>query len=261
MKRTILAVGDIIGQAGMTALFTLLPQLKRQYHADLTLVNGENAYAGFGMSPEQADIIFKAGADVITSGNHIWDQKDIIPYLDEQPHILRPANYPPGNPGHGSYVHHAGGLRYAVINVQGRQRMRPIDCPFRKATELINKLQQQADLFIIDFHAEDPQEKEALAYYLDGKATLLFGTHTHVQTADCRILARGMAYISDIGATGPADSIIGFDSTIGIKRNLTNLPLRNEVSSNPAVLQGIVVHFDDSVALRAVDIQTITVGM
>ena len=261
MKRTILAVGDIIGQPGMRALFALLPGLKKQYHADLTIVNGENACEGFGLTPELAETMFQSGADVITTGNHIWDQAEINPYLDNQPNLLRPANYPSGNPGKGSIVFKSGDLRYAVINMQGRERMWNIDCPFKKSSDILRTLKSQADVFVIDFHADDPQEKEALAFHLDGQATLLFGTHTHVQTADQRIFPQGMAYISDIGATGPQDSILGFDSDIGIRRNITNLPLRNEVSGNPPLLQGIVVEFDDAHPLKATAIQTVSISM
>ncbi|MGI9255618.1 MAG: TIGR00282 family metallophosphoesterase [Salinispira sp.] len=261
MTRTILAIGDIIGQPGARALFALLAGLKKQYRADITIVNGENACNGFGLTPELADTIFNSGADVISTGNHIWDQKEIYRYLDDQPNILRPANYPSGNPGKGSCIVKAGEIRYAVVNLQGRERMAHIDCPFKKATELLRKLSSQADVFIIDFHADDAQEKEAMAYYLDGQATLFFGTHTHIQTADQRILPKGTAYISDIGASGPENSIIGFDSDIGIRRSITYLPLKNEVSTSPTVICGIVVTFDDEKPLRAQSIKTIRVPM
>lgn len=261
MKRTILVVGDIIGQPGMRAVFTLLPGLKKQHHADLVIVNGENASDGFGLTPELTDTILQAGADVISSGNHIWDQPEITRYLDEQPNLLRPANYPSGNPGKGSCVLTIGGIRYAVMNLQGRERMANIDCPFKKAGELLRKLSSQADVLIVDFHADDPQEKEAMAFYLDGKVTLLFGTHTHIQTADERIFPGGLAYISDVGATSPERSIIGFDSDIGMARNLSYLPLKHEVSKNPATLHGIVVEVDDEAPLKATSIKKLKVPM
>ncbi len=250
MIRSILAIGDIIGPPGMRAVYTLLPGLKKAHKADLTIVNGENAADGYGLTPELAEIIFAAGADVITTGNHIWQQKEINRYLDEQPGILRPANYPSKNPGHGHCIVERHGFRYAVINLQGRQRMWPIDCPFQKVSALLRKIKNDADAFIVDFHADDPQEKEALAYYLDGRVSAVYGTHTHIQTADHRILPKGLGYTSDIGATGPGNSIIGFNAEIGIQRNLTDLPLRNEVSSNPAVLNGFLMRIDENTPLR-----------
>ncbi|AHC14738.1 Phosphoesterase [Salinispira pacifica] len=254
MERTILAIGDIIGKPGMRALFAMLPKMKKTYKADLTIVNGENASDGFGLTPELADTIFQSGADVITSGNHIWQQREIYRYLDEQPMMLRPANYPSGNPGHGSCIFNAGGIRLAVLNLQGRYGMWPIDCPFKKANELLRKVKSEADAVIVDFHAENPQEKEALAYHLDGKITALFGTHTHIQTADQRVLPSGTGFITDIGSTGPDQSIIGFDANIGIQRHLTDLPLRNEVSENSAVVSALVVRFDEQSPLTTTEI-------
>ncbi len=254
MQKTILMVGDIIGQPGMRAIYSQLPALKKQHKADICIVNAENAADGFGLTPELAETIFAAGADVITSGNHIWQQREIYRYLDEQPHILRPANYPSGNPGHGSVIVERSGLRFAVLNLQGRQRMWPIDCPFKKGKDELRKLKSEYDAVIIDFHADDPQEKEAIAYHFDGSVTALVGTHTHIQTADQRLLPKGLAYATDLGSTGPDQSIIGFDPDIGIQRHLTDLPLRNEVSQNPPKIQGAVIRFDDSAPLKATDI-------
>jgi metallophosphoesterase (TIGR00282 family) len=257
MERTILMVGDVIGQPGMRALYAHLPMLKKQHKADLCVVNGENAADGFGLTPDLAEMIFSAGADVITTGNHVWQQREIYRYLDEQPNILRPANYPSGNPGHGSAVVAHGGLRFGVLNLQGRQRMWPIDCPFKRGRDELRKLKSECDAVVIDFHADDPQEKEAIAYHFDGQATALVGTHTHIQTADERILPKGLAYLTDLGSTGPDLSIIGFDPEISIQRHLTDLPLRNEVSENPSIIQGAVITFDDAKPHRALSITRI----
>lgn len=258
MERSILIIGDVIGKPGMRAIYSQLSNLKKQYKADFCVVNGENAADGFGLTPELADTIFQAGADVISTGNHIWQQKEIYRYLDEQPNILRPANYPQGNPGHGSAVVERSGVRYGVLNLQGRQRMTPIDCPFKKGKDELRKLKSDADVILVDFHADDTQEKEALACHFDGQLTALVGTHTHIQTADQRIMPNGTAYITDLGATGPDLSVIGFDAQIGIQRYLTDLPLRNEVADRAALIQGVHIQFDDEKPLQAVSIERIS---
>jgi metallophosphoesterase (TIGR00282 family) len=258
MERKTLFIGDVIGQPGMRALYGRLPALKKQYGADLCVVNGENAADGFGLTPELADTLFATGADVITTGNHVWQQREIFRYLDEQPNILRPANYPAGNPGHGSTVVEHAGIRFGVINLQGRQRMWPIDCPFKKGKDILRSLKNSCDVILVDVHADDPQEKEALGFYFDGQITAMVGTHTHIQTADERILPMGTAFITDLGSTGPDDSIIGFDPQISIQRHLTDLPLRNEVSSNPARINGVVIGFDPDKPLRSTSITRIS---
>ncbi|KGE73788.1 TIGR00282 family metallophosphoesterase [Spirochaeta lutea] len=241
---TVLFIGDIIGQPGIRAIVSMLPNLKRGYNPDLIVINGENAADGFGITPEIADSLFAAGADIITTGNHVWQQREIIPYMKDHPTLLRPANYPPGAPGTGAVIVEKHGVRFAVLNLQGRMRMWPIDCPFRKARDLIKKIEGKADIVLIDMHAEAPEEKEALAFDLDGRISALVGTHTHIQTADERILPRGTAYISDLGATGPRNSIIGFDPETGIRRSLTQLPLKSEVAQTPAVVHGVVLGLD-----------------
>ncbi len=204
----------------------------------MVIVNGENAAEGFGMMPEDYRKLREAGADVVTSGNHIWQKKEILKTLDEEERLLRPANYPKGVPGHGFCVLEKKGQRIAVLNLQGRSRMGFNGlCPFTEAKKILSKL--KADEVIVDFHAEDSMEKEALALYLDGNISLLFGTHTHVQTADERILPKGCGYITDAGMTGPEGSIIGSDPAISIKRCLTQLPLKMEVLDAPALICGI----------------------
>ncbi|TVQ40642.1 MAG: TIGR00282 family metallophosphoesterase [Spirochaetaceae bacterium] len=238
---TVLILGDIIGRSGVRAVVSGLSSLSRKYNADFVLANGENAADGFGITPEIATQLFGCGVHVITTGNHIWQQREIYDYLDQQETILRPANYPGGNPGHGHCVVEVRGVRVAVLNLQGRRRLYPIDCPFRKAREILRKLESQADVVLVDVHAEATDEKEALAFYLDGSVNVVVGTHTHIQTADDRILPGGTGYMTDLGACGPADSVIGFDPVISVERARSQLPLRNEVSDNKSVMHGAVV--------------------
>ncbi len=239
-----LILGDVVGQSGCRAILLGLPAMIKRFSADVVVVNGENAVEGFGITPEVAAQIFKAGAHVITTGNHVWQKNEILAYLDTQEYILRPANYPSGVAGHGSCVAEVHGVKVGVMNLQGRTRMWSIDDPFRKAKEIVRKLRQKTKIMIVDFHAEATDEKEALGCYLDGDVTVIVGTHTHTQTADERILPGGTAYITDLGMSGPQSSIIGFDPVIGVQRALSQMPLKNEVSDNPALLQGICVDID-----------------
>jgi metallophosphoesterase (TIGR00282 family) len=241
---TVLFVGDVIGQPGTRAVFTDLKKLTKSTGADVVVVNGENASDGFGMTPEVVSTLFDSGAHVVTSGNHIWQKRELYSLLDSEPRLLRPANYPPGAPGHGYTTVEIKGVRVSVINLQGRVRMVRSDCPFRKATEILRAVSRESKVILLDFHAEATEEKEALAMYLDGKISAQVGTHTHVQTADARILPKGTAYITDLGSTGPGSSVIGFDPAISIRRSLTQLPLKNEVSATPAFIHGAVVQVD-----------------
>ncbi|MFW5827182.1 MAG: TIGR00282 family metallophosphoesterase [Alkalispirochaeta sp.] len=250
----ILILGDVIGQPGLRAVVSALKGLIRTHRADVVIVNGENSDEGFGINPVIADQLFKAGADVITTGNHVWHHDDIAELLNSNPRILRPDNYPGGAPGNGHYVHEGKAGRLAVINLQGRDRMIAIDCPFRRSREIIKRLDGQVDAIVVDFHAESTEEKEALSHYLDGDVTVLYGTHTHVQTADERILSGGTAVITDIGACGPDQSVIGFDPAISVRRVITQLPLKNEVASNAATLHGLVVQTEDH-GLRATAVE------
>ncbi len=239
-----LILGDIFGSPGIRALFTALPSLKKEYKADFVVVNGENAADGLGITPEIAEQLFSAGADAITSGNHIWHKREIIELLDSERPIVRPANYPPAAPGKGSTVIQVKNTRIGVVNLQGRERMSSVDCPFRIGRETVKKLRENCSIVIVDFHAEDTEEKESLGFYLDGMASLVLGTHTHTQTADEKILPKGTAYISDIGMTGPVESVIGSKKEISIQRSLTQMPLKMEVSENRAIIQGVKVVFD-----------------
>ena len=246
MARSInaLILGDLVGQAGCRALFLALPNLVKKYSADIVVVNGENAAAGFGLTPDILDKLLSSGVHVVSSGNHIWQRKEIFPYLDSQPRLLRPCNYPKGVPGHGWFIAEARGTKAAVINLEGRVYMSNLLCPFATAKDVIRRIKQEARIILIDFHAEDPEEKEALGLYLDGEASAVFGTHTHVATADERILPGGTAYITDIGMIGPADSVIGFPADISVQRVLTQMPLKAEAADSPACICGICVEVD-----------------
>ena len=242
-----LILGDVYGQPGFRAVFIGLKSLIKEKKADLVIVNGENAADGLGITPEIAGQILSAGADVITTGNHIWHHREILPMLeDAKVPVIRPANYPSGTPGKGYTVLNIKGKMIGIVNLQGRSSMAPIDCPFRTANTIIKKIKNETDAVIIDFHAESSEEKEALGIYLDGKVSLVVGTHTHIQTADERILPRGTGYITDIGMCGPELSVIGSDPAISIRRFLTQMPFKIEVSDKPPVLKGVLAVIDTS---------------
>ncbi len=246
VKKTIeaLFLGDICGKPGSRALFMGLRQIIREHKVDLVIANGENSADGFGLMPEEADQYFSVGVDVITSGNHIWQKGELRSRLDSDSRILRPANYPPGVPGHGYTILEKTGIPIAVVNLQGRVSMPTIDCPFRAAKELVKQIRPKTKIILVDFHAEASEEKEALALYLDGEISVLVGTHTHVQTADERILPKGTGYITDLGMTGACCSVIGSDPAISIQRQLTQMPLRSEIADEAAMVNGLIVTID-----------------
>ncbi len=243
-KITALLLGDVFGTPGVRALFTGLTSLRKEYKADIVIVNGENAAEGLGITEQIAGQLFSAGVDVITSGNHIWHHREVLKMLDSEQPILRPANYPPGTPGKGYIVVNIKSNPVAVLNLQGREQMPSIDCPFRAGKELVRKLHSHTKVILTDFHAESPEEKESLAFYLDGQMSALIGTHTHIQTADEKILPKGTAYITDMGMTGPDDSVIGSSKKISVQRSLSQMPLKMEVSDTPAVIQGVKISID-----------------
>lgn len=233
---TTLLLGDIYGDPGCRAISFKLPSLIKKYRADFVVINGENACDGFGITNSQVDLLFGCGVDVITSGNHIWHDRDLVhSYLDTKEALLRPANYGSSLQGHGVVT--VGDV--CVINLQGRVNMFPIDDPFKTATEILKKI--TAKTIFVDFHAESAEEKEALAFYLDGKVTAVVGTHIHVQTMDEKILPNGTAYITDLGMCGPKDSIIGCDPEVALKRQKTQLPLKAKVYDNVAEIHGVKV--------------------
>jgi metallophosphoesterase (TIGR00282 family) len=247
----ILAIGDIVGRPGRRAVSQLLPGLRQQYGLDLVIANGENAAGGVGLTPETAKELLSGGVDVITSGNHIWAQKEIIPYLDGEMPILRPLNYPPGVPGRG-YI--AIG-QVVVVNILGRTFIGDFDCPFRAMDQLLSELEQK--IVIVDFHAEATSEKVAMGRYLDGRVSAVLGTHTHVGTIDSQILPQGTAYVSDIGMCGPADSVIGDDAEEVIKRFLTALPHRLSVGKGKTILNAVMVEIDEKTG-KALSIERIS---
>ena len=204
---TILCVGDVFGEPGRRAIQLLLPKLKKQHEADLAIVNIENAASGYGVTPAIARAALEQGADVLTSGNHIWDKKEIIEYIVKENLLLRPANFPAGTPGAGSIVVKAGPHKVGVLNLMGRVFLPNLDCPFRKADEELARLNQETSIVVVDMHCEATSESQAMGWYLDGRVSAVVGTHRHVQTADERLLPKGTAYITDLGMTGPTDSV------------------------------------------------------
>jgi hypothetical protein len=242
----ILFIGDIVGRPGREAVRKGLRGIVEHHGVDFVIANGENAAAGFGITKDLGEALFEMGIDVMTSGNHIWDKKEALDYIAVEHRLLRPANYPAGVPGRGSYVAHSGdGRAVGVVNVMGRVFMTPIDDPFAVALREIEAIRHKTRLIIVDFHAEATSEKMAMGWHLDGKATLVVGTHTHVQTADERILPQGTAYLTDAGMTGPHDSIIGMEREPSLARFLTGMPNKFEPATGNPRLNGIVVAADD----------------
>jgi metallophosphoesterase (TIGR00282 family) len=237
----ILAIGDIVGRPGRQAVHKFLGGLRKQYGITLVIANSENAAGGFGLSVSTAQELLDDNVDVITSGNHIWAQKEIIPCLDSDMPILRPLNYPPGVPGRGYLV--TG--RTLVVNLIGRVFMNTVDCPFRAMDKLLDELAPRPPVIIVDFHAEATSEKVAMGRYLDGRVSAVLGTHTHVGTIDTQILPGGTAYVTDIGMTGPTDSIIGDDAEAVIQRFLTQMPHHLSVGKGKPVLNAILVEVDE----------------
>lgn len=242
----ILFIGDIVGRPGRHLVRDALPRLVDQHAIDLIVANGENAAAGFGLTQDVVAELFDVGVDVLTTGNHVWDKRDGLVCLDQEPALLRPANYPPEVPGHGFGVFRtAAGLPVAVVNLEGRIFMKELDCPFRKADEILAALGAEQKIILVDFHAEASSEKGALGAYLDGRVSAVVGTHTHVQTADERVLPGGTAFITDAGMTGARDSVIGIRKELSIQRFLTQMPVRYEIAKKDPVLCGVVVDIDE----------------
>ena len=240
----ILMVGDVYGESGRAAVAKLLPKLRREHAIDFCVVNVENAAGGFGVTAPIARQILESGADVMTSGNHIWDKKEIVAYIVKENLLLRPANFPAGTPGAGHVTVKCGPHKIAVVNLMGRVFMLPIDCPFRKADELVPELRSETPIVLVDMHCEATSESLAMGWYLAGRVSAVVGTHRHVQTADERILPGGTAYITDLGLTGPTDGVIGVDRDQIIQRFLQQMPIRFETAKGPAALQGVVIVVD-----------------
>ncbi|MEJ2245421.1 MAG: TIGR00282 family metallophosphoesterase [Acidobacteriota bacterium] len=246
----VLFIGDIFGKPGRRLIKEKLHGLLHKYRIDFTIANVENAAAGFGVTPKIADEFLNSEIDLLTSGNHIWDKRGIIPYLAEQPKLLRPHNYPQNTPGTGIYIGDTScGARIGVLNLQGRVFMLDIDCPFTAGLAAVENMRKQTPIIIVDFHAEATSEKQAIGWYLDGTVSAVIGTHTHVQTSDERILPRGTAYITDIGMTGPHDSVIGSIPDLSIDRFLRQMPNRLEPASGNLRICGAVLEIDEKSGL------------
>jgi len=248
----ILVIGDIIGRPGRQAVHSFLPDLRQQYELDMVIANAENTAGGFGLTSDTARELLGADIDVLTSGNHIWAQKEIIPYLDGEMPIVRPLNYPPGVPGRGYLI--IG--QTMVVNLLGRTFMGDLDCPFRAMDKLLAELEPKPPVIIVDFHAEATSEKMAMGRYLDGRVSAVLGTHTHVGTIDAQLLPQGTAYVTDIGMTGPMDSIIGDDAEAVIQRFLTGMPHRLSVGTGKLTFNAILLRVDEDSG-RAINIERI----
>lgn len=243
----ILVVGDVIGKPGVYAIKNKLPKLKKEYNADVVIVNGENSADGMGITKNILETLYDCGADVVTMGNHTWGKKDIFSFIDEEKNLIRPANYPNGLPGHGTATIVRNNIKIGVIDLIGRVNVGgTFDSPFEKADEEIKKLKSEGvEIIIVEIHAEATAEKIALGYYLREKANIVYGTHTHVQTADEKIYPTGMGYITDIGMTGPRESIIGMDPSAALKRFLTQMPERYACAQGEEMLNAVLFTIDE----------------
>jgi metallophosphoesterase (TIGR00282 family) len=245
---TILFLGDVVGRPGRRALARVVPRLCREAAVGFVVANCENASGGKGVDPESAEELYDAGVDVLTSGNHVWQNRAIVPYLEENTRLLRPLNFPAGVPGSGSTVRSQrhGNVRVAVINLIGRVFMQPVDCPFRAAEAAVERVRSDADVVIVDMHAEATSEKVAMGRFLDGRVAAVLGSHTHVQTADDAVLPGGTAYLTDAGMCGPEDSVLGVRSDAVIRRFLTQMPTRFDVAGGAVLVQGALVDVDEA---------------
>jgi 2',3'-cyclic-nucleotide 2'-phosphodiesterase len=261
MPVKLLFIGDIIGKPGREALSRELHRIVDRHRVDLVIANGENAAGGFGLTAETAQELFKCGVQMITSGNHIWDKKDSLEYIKREERIVRPANYPEGTPGRGAtLVSTPGGVKIGILNLEGRVFMNNLDCPFRCADREIAKLKEETPIIFVDFHAEATSEKVSLGWYLDGRVSAVVGTHTHVQTADERILTAGTAYMTDAGMTGSFDSVIGVRKEDAIEKFITQRPAKFEVAKKDIRINGVVIEVDEKSGL-ALSIERINIAV
>jgi metallophosphoesterase (TIGR00282 family) len=241
----VLFLGDVVGKPGRRAIQRHLPRLIDTEHLSLVIANCENVADGAGVDPKSAHELFEAGVDILTSGNHIWRHKEIIDFIETEPRLLRPANFPPGTPGVGwAFYETAAGVPVAILNLMGRVFMDSVDCPFQTAQNLLPQLKARAQTIFVDMHCEASSEKAAMGWFLAGKVTAVVGSHTHVQTADERLLLDCTAYVTDAGMCGPRDSVIGIDKDSAIRRFITHLPVKFVVASGPTIVQGVIVDVD-----------------
>lgn len=252
----VLFVGDIVGKPGLNFVSTWLPGIIQKYKADVVIANGENVSGGKGITPTDGETLFKLGIHVITGGNHIWEKQQSQEYFKVEKRVLRPLNYPAGTHGNGSYIYESNFGKLAVISLQGRAFMTPIDCPFRKMDWMLSKLKTETKNIIVDFHAEATAEKMAMAHYLDGKVSAIIGTHTHIQTADERVFPNGTAYITDVGMSGPYDSVIGMKTQAAINRFIYATPQRYETALDDVHICAVLIKIDNKTGL-ALEIERI----
>ncbi|AOM83119.1 TIGR00282 family metallophosphoesterase [Salisediminibacterium beveridgei] len=245
----ILFIGDVVGSPGRGALKEYLPKLKSKYRPDVTIVNAENSASGKGLTKKIYHELITTGADLLTMGNHMWDKKEIFDFIDDVDNLARPVNFPKNNPGKGYVIKTCNGKKIAVINAQGRTFMQAIDCPFETLDDLVDELRKETKHIFIDFHAEATSEKLAMSWFLDGRVTAVAGTHTHVPTADERILPQGTAHITDTGMTGPYDGILGMEKDTIINRFRNGLPARFEVTTGRTQLNGLFIESDQQTGL------------
>ena len=242
----VMLVGDVIGRPGRRAFRKYVQQLRREKAVDVVIANGENSAAGKGLTRTSLDELYSGGADIVTTGNHVWDKKDVLEFIDQEPFLIRPANYPEGTPGKGYCLYPFKAKTIGVMNLSGRSFMPALDCPFQKVDALLQEIRKQCDIIFLDFHAETTSEKMAMGWYLDGRVNGVVGTHTHIQTADERILPRGTAYITDLGMVGPWNSVLGVQTDKIIYKFTTGMPVRFEVEAEgPQVFSAVIVEIDD----------------
>lgn len=256
MNINILFIGDIVGEPGLNIVQMYLPSLQKKYRADVIIANGENLSDGKGCTEKEAKILFELGVNVITGGNHTWDKHQSQEYLKKEQRVIRPLNYPKGTHGNGYFIYDSSKGRVAVINLQGRSYMSPIDCPFRTAEWVLQKIKAETKVIIVDMHAEATAEKISLAYFLDGKVSAVIGTHTHVQTADERIFPNGTGYITDCGMTGPYDSVIGMKIEAAINRFLYQTPQKYQTATDNVHLTGLFLKVNSDTG-KTVEIERI----
>ncbi|NLL18900.1 MAG: TIGR00282 family metallophosphoesterase [Clostridia bacterium] len=241
----VLVVGDVVGKPGRQVLARELGRIVEEYNVDFVIANGENAAGGNGITRSVAEEMFDSGVDVITMGNHVWDKKELVDYIETEPRIIRPANYPPGTPGRGFGIFEVkDGESLAVINLAGRVFMEQLDCPFRCVKEILRQTINSTVNTIVDFHAETTSEKGAMGYWLDGQVSAVCGTHTHVQTADAKILPKGTAFITDLGMTGPANSVLGIDPDLIVEKFVSHMPVRFQLAKGPSQFNGAVIEIN-----------------
>ncbi len=242
----LLIIGDIVGRSGRRAVKVNVGSLRKEFNLDFVIANGENVAGGKGITEDTARDLFLNGVDVLTMGNHVWNKREAYAYLDRESRIVRPANYPPGTPGRGWAIYTApGNITICVINLAGRIFLEALDCPFRRVDEIVKRIKEQARIIIVDFHAEATSEKMAMGWYLSGRVSAVVGTHTHVQTADERILPGGTAYITDLGMTGPMDSVIGVKKDVVIEKFISGIPRYFEVATGPFQFNGAIIEIDE----------------